>query len=138
MGTWHLDSFSRRGLPPEGRCPSNWGMLTSDLTDKDYPAEARSLGPTLLRWRHEIAAWHSAHVSNGPTEAVNNLIKRVKRAAFGFRHFRNYRVRALRLPASPTVHCSERSVRRWGDRTRNSLIPLSRSAQDRVRHFATE
>jgi hypothetical protein len=23
----------------------------------------------------QIAAWHTAHVTNGPTEAVNNLIK---------------------------------------------------------------
>jgi hypothetical protein len=40
-------------------------------------------------------------VSNGPTEAVNNLIKRVKRAAFGFTSFRNYRhpVIALRRQA---------------------------------------
>jgi transposase len=25
---------------------------------------------TLLRWKHQIAAWHHSHVSNGPTEAV--------------------------------------------------------------------
>ena len=30
-----------------------------------------------------------------PTEAANNLIKRIKRAAFGFTNFRNYRVRVL-------------------------------------------
>ena len=76
-------------------------QLGSDLKDKNYPVEARSLGRTLLRWKHEIAAWHTAHVSNGPTEAVNNLIKRVKRAAFGFRHFRNYRVRALLYAGKP-------------------------------------
>jgi len=34
-------------------------------------------------------------VSNGSTEAVNNLIKRIKRIGFGFRRFRNYRIRAL-------------------------------------------
>jgi transposase len=44
---------------------------------------------------------HSTVRSNGPTEAVNNLIKRVKRAAFGFRHFRNYRVRALLYAGKP-------------------------------------
>jgi transposase len=27
---------------------------------------------------------------------MNNLIKRVKRVAFGFSNFRNYRIRALR------------------------------------------
>ncbi len=39
---------------------------------------------------------------NGPTEAMNNLIKRVKRAAFGFRSFRNYRVLAYSTPKNPT------------------------------------
>ena len=34
-------------------------------------------------------------ISNGPTEGANNLIKRVKRVAFGFRSFRNFRVRVL-------------------------------------------
>ena len=43
-----------------------------DIQDKDYPIEARSLGRTLIRWKHQIAAWHKAQVTNGPTEAVNN------------------------------------------------------------------
>ena len=34
-------------------------------------------------------------MTNGPTEAANNLIKRVKRVAFGFTRFRNYRIRVL-------------------------------------------
>jgi hypothetical protein len=76
-------------------------QLGHDLQDKDYPPEARSLGRTLIRWRNEIAAWHQAHVSNGPTEAVNNLIKRVKRAAFGFTSFRNYRIRSLLYAGKP-------------------------------------
>jgi transposase len=76
-------------------------QLSQDLQDRDYPVEARSLGRTLGNWRHEIAAWHGAHVSNGPTEAANNLIKRVKRAAFGFRDFRNYRIRALLYAGKP-------------------------------------
>jgi transposase len=61
---------------------------------EDYePVEVRSLGRTLKRWRDQIIAWHRAHFSNGPTEAVNGLVKRVKRVAFGFRRFRNYRAR---------------------------------------------
>ena len=75
--------------------------LGRDLQDTDYPVEARSLGRTLTRWKKEIAAWHQAHVSNGPTEAVNNLIKRVKRAAFGFTSFRNYRIRSLLYAGKP-------------------------------------
>ena len=40
-------------------------------------------------------------MSNGPTEAVNNLLKRVKRGAFGFTSFRNYRIRTLLYAGKP-------------------------------------
>jgi hypothetical protein len=75
--------------------------LGNDLQDPDLPEEAQGLGRTLLRWKHPIAAWHEAHVTNAPTEATNNLIKRVKRVAFGFRSFRNYRARALLYCGKP-------------------------------------
>ena len=75
--------------------------LAADMADTDNPIEVRSLGRTLRRWKNQIAAWHGAQVTNGPTEAANNLIKRVKRAAFGFTSFRNYRVRSLdRVPVN--------------------------------------
>jgi len=75
--------------------------LGHDLQDPSCPIEVRSLGRTLIRWRDQIAAWHQAQVSNGPTEAMNNLIKRIKRVAFGFRRFRNYRVRVLLYAGKP-------------------------------------
>ena len=75
--------------------------LADDLTDKVRPPEVRSLGRTLSRWRQEITAWHRCHFTNGPTEAMNNLVKRVKRVAFGFTNFRNYRVRALLYAGKP-------------------------------------
>ncbi|MGH9078360.1 MAG: ISL3 family transposase [Acidimicrobiales bacterium] len=75
--------------------------LGHDLQDSSCPIEVRSLGRTLLRWKDQIAAWHQAHVSNGPTEAVNNLIKRVKRAAFGFTSLANYRIRSLLYAGRP-------------------------------------
>jgi transposase len=75
--------------------------LGHDLQDESCPVEVRSLGRTLIRWRDQIAAWHRAHVSNGPTEAVNNLIKRIKRVAFGFTRWRNYRIRALLYAGQP-------------------------------------
>ncbi len=49
----------------------------------DNPIEMRSLGRTLRRWKHQIAAWHLAQVTNGPTEPVNNLIKSEKQGAVG-------------------------------------------------------
>lgn len=75
--------------------------LGHDLQDADCPPEIRRLGRTLIRWRHQIAAWHQAQVTNGPTEAANNLIKRVKRVAFGFSRFRNYRIRTLLYAGKP-------------------------------------
>ncbi len=75
--------------------------LSTDLQDADCPTETRQLGRTIARWAHQIVAWHRSRVSNGPTEAVNNLIKRVKRIAFGFRNFTNYRTRSLLYAGRP-------------------------------------
>jgi transposase len=75
--------------------------LGHDLQDDSCPPEIRQLGRTIVRWRTQIAAWHRARVSNGPTEAANNLIKRVKRVAFGFRRFAHYRIRALLYAGKP-------------------------------------
>ncbi len=75
--------------------------MTRDTKDESGPPEIRQLGRTIIRWRHQIAAWHQALVSNGPTEAANNLIKRVKRVAFGFRRFALYRTRALLYAGKP-------------------------------------
>ena len=59
------------------------------------------LGRTIARWTPQITNWHISRVTNGPTEALNNLIKRIKRAAFGFRNFANYRIRALLYAGKP-------------------------------------
>ena len=75
--------------------------LGQDLQDESCPPEVRRLGRTITTWRHQIAAWHRSRVSNGPTEAINNLVKRVKRVAFGMTNFRNYRVRSLLYAGKP-------------------------------------
>ena len=75
--------------------------LICDMADDTWPIEVRSLGRTLKRWRDQITAWHTLHIANGPTESMNNLAKRVKRVAFGFRSFKNYRIRALLYAGKP-------------------------------------
>jgi transposase len=75
--------------------------IIRDFIDPDMPLEVRRLGRTIKRWRNQIVAWHRSQVSNGPTEAINNLVKRVKRVAFGMRRFRNYRLRALLYAGRP-------------------------------------
>jgi transposase len=76
-------------------------QLAVDLQDDSCPPEVRSLGRTLVRWCDQIIAWHDARVSNGPTEATNNLMKRIKRIGFGFRCFRHYRIRVLLYAGRP-------------------------------------
>jgi len=54
--------------------------------------ELLRLARTLDAWRDELLAYFSTGgLSNGPTEAINLLIKRIKRVGFGFRNFDNYR-----------------------------------------------
>jgi transposase len=65
-------------------------------------AELARLARTVRAWEVEILAWHvTGGCSNGPTEAVNLLIKKVKRVGHGFRNFGNYRLRLL-------LHCGVR------------------------------
>jgi hypothetical protein len=54
--------------------------LGHDLQDESCPPEVRQLGRTIVRWRHQVDAWHHVRVSSGPTEAINNLIKSVTRS----------------------------------------------------------
>ena len=68
---------------------------------RTMPPEVQRLGRTLHDWIDKIANFHMARVSNGPTEALNNLIKRIKRIGFGFRNFENYRIRALLYAGRP-------------------------------------
>ncbi len=75
--------------------------LQEHCTKKAMPPEIRRLGRTIKHWFAKIVNFHLARVSNGPTEALNNLIKRIKRIGFGFRNFENYRIRALLYAGKP-------------------------------------
>ena len=68
------------------------GCLTDDVE------EIQALGRTLTRWRTEILAHHDTGASNGPTEGLNLLVKKVKRCGHGFTRFDHYRLRVL-------LHC---------------------------------
>ena len=75
--------------------------LIRDMADKTWPIEVRSLRRTFKRWRNQITAWHKLHISNGPTESMNNMSKQVKCVAFGFRSLRNGRIRSLLYADKP-------------------------------------
>jgi transposase len=94
-----LRDFYRTDDPDEAR------VLLEDLqrhcAKRAMPPEIQRLGRTLRKWFNKICNFHVARVTNGPTEALNNLIKRIKRIGFGFRNFENYRIRALLYAGKP-------------------------------------
>jgi hypothetical protein len=63
-----------------------------------------------VRCRTEILNHHTTGACNGPTEGLNLLVKKVKRAGHGFRSFANYRLRILlhaggvNWPGAETAH----------------------------------
>jgi transposase len=66
--------------------------------DANIP-ELTRLARTIDSWHPELLAYFdTGGVSNGPTEAINLLIKKIKRVGHGFRNFDNYRLRLL-------LHC---------------------------------
>jgi transposase len=75
--------------------------LQRHCVKRAMPPEIKRLGRTIRQWFDKIANFHIARVSNGPTESLNNLIKRIKRIGFGFRNFKNYRIRALLYAGKP-------------------------------------
>ncbi|MDB4983470.1 MAG: transposase TnpA, partial [Myxococcales bacterium] len=68
--------------------------LTDSLAASPLP-ELQTFRRTLLRWRREILAYFGTGLTNARTEGFNNKAKLVKKRAYGYRSFRNYRLRLL-------------------------------------------
>ena len=64
-------------------------MATSTLK------EVKTLRKTLMKWRKEILAYFKTGLTNGKTEGFNRLAKLYQYRAFGYRSFKNYRLRLL-------------------------------------------
>jgi transposase len=94
-----LRDFYRASGPDQGR--QILEDLKSHCLKTAMPPEVQRLGKTIQRWFDKICNYHLAKVTNAPTEALNNLIKRIKRTGFGFRNFDNYRIRALLYAGKP-------------------------------------
>jgi transposase len=50
---------------------------------------------TITNWFHSIVNYFACRTTNGPAEGINNKIKVIKRMAYGFRNFTNFRLRIL-------------------------------------------
>lgn len=59
----------------------------------------QKLGETMYRWREEIVRMFRFRKTNSITEGLHNKMEMITRRAFGFRNFKNYKLRVK-------VHCS--------------------------------
>ncbi len=50
---------------------------------------------TIIRWFDEIIAYFDNGTTSGAVEGINNKLKLIKRSAYGFRNFENFRIRCL-------------------------------------------
>ncbi len=75
------------------------------------------LATTIDSWSQEFLAYFdTGGISNGPTEAMNLLIKKIKRVAHAFRNFDNYRCDSCSTAATGTLlnqHESEAGYHAW-------------------------
>jgi len=70
-------------------------MFFQHAANVEIPELTRLAG-TIDRWRDEVLAFHTTGgASNGPTEAVNLLIEKIRRIGHGYRNFTHYRRRLL-------------------------------------------
>ncbi|MET0145727.1 MAG: transposase [Ilumatobacteraceae bacterium] len=64
-------------------------VFLQHAADAEVP-ELTRLAHTVDRWRDGILAFHTTGgASNGPTEAVNLLIEKIRRLGHGYRNFTN-------------------------------------------------
>lgn len=68
--------------------------MTNDMVQAKTP-EIKRLRNTLIKWRQEILNYFKTKLTNARTEGFNNVAKLVQKRAYGYKNFRNYRLRLL-------------------------------------------
>ncbi len=86
-----------------------WFTHCADAGVPELPRLAR----TADAWGEELLAYFdTVGASNGPTEATNGLIKKIKRSGHGFRSLDNYRLQLL-LHRGADWQAYNQRVRGW-------------------------
>lgn len=70
------------------------GKLTDYLAITKIP-ELKKLRKTLMKWRNEILNYFETRLTNARVEGFNNVAKQVQKRAYGFKSFKNYRLKLL-------------------------------------------
>ncbi|WP_420846441.1 transposase [Miniphocaeibacter halophilus] len=78
------------------RCENSKGLREHLTLFKDTVSEQMKVAiNTLLEYFEYVKNTLSTDITNGPLEGTNNLIKSIKRIAFGYRSFYNFRNRVF-------------------------------------------
>ena len=77
-----------------GRAKDALTRLTDAMALSSLP-EVLTLRSTLVRWRRELLGYFLSRLTNARTEGYNGKAKLVIRRAYGYKSFRNYRLRLL-------------------------------------------
>jgi transposase len=77
--------------------PQQWSEGLLELgewlsTAQKYFTNSQS---TIIRWLDEILAYFENRTTSGVVEGINNKLKLIKRSAYGFTNFENFRTRCL-------------------------------------------
>lgn len=76
---------------------TNWVSGLDNLTD--WLITASRLFPnsckTIQRWLSEIVGYFESRITQGVVEGINNKLKLIKRSAYGFKNFDNFKLRSL-------------------------------------------
>lgn len=84
---WYRTCTPEDAFPRLDRLLQRW--LTSGIP------ELQKLAITLRYWQSEVCNYATYRISNSITEGINNKIKVIKRQAYGFRSFKNFRRKIL-------------------------------------------
>jgi transposase len=88
----HLHSFYR--TKGADRAEIALEVTIRQMKASELP-EIQTLAKTLSIWKEEVVNYFRFGVTNATTEGYNNIAKLVQRRAFGYKSFRNYRLRVL-------------------------------------------
>ena len=70
------------------------GLLLDTLACSKFK-ELKSLRRTLMDWRDEILNYFESRITNARTEGYNNVCKQLQKRAYGYKSFKNYRLKVL-------------------------------------------
>lgn len=86
--------FFLYGIRRSPLAPSAYEKMLADFKRSPF-VEVQRLARTFKKWENEVLGYFKFRRTNGMVEGFNNKIKLVKKMAYGYRSFKNFRLRVL-------------------------------------------